>query len=501
MSADFSLPILITFIIYGCFVYFIAVWTARGTKNTADYMLAGRKLNGWLTALGAGASDMSSWLLMALPGTVYLFGLSAIWYPVALSIGAYLNWRIVGKRLRVYTEVANDSLTLPSYFDNRFKSKDNKLRLVTALAIIVFFTMYSVAGFVSGAVLTQYTFGLSYTTSLYISAFVIIIYTAIGGFLAVNRIDFFQGCLMFFALLLVPIVTILNLNGVNETFNIIKDSIPDRLEFFSNLKALGIISLVAWGIGYFGQPHILVRFMAIRSTKELPLARRVCMTWMVTSLIGAVLTGIVGAAYFIEAPLTNPETVFIKLSSFLFNPWVTGILLSAILSAIMSTISAQILMSGSVIAEDFYKGLLRKNASQKEYLWVSKISVFVIALIAVWIASDPKLTILGSVGFAWSGLGASFGAVILFSLYWKRMNKYGAIAGVLVGGASVITFKLLSTSVGGIFAHPDILPGFSILPGFLLSSLAIVFVSLATSKPSKEILLEFEESVALVKNK
>lgn len=477
-----TLPIVITFLMYGAVIYLIAFWSTRHTKNISDYLLAGRSLSGPVTALGAGASDMSAWLLMALPGGVYLYGLSVIWMPVALSIGAFVNWTFVSKRLRVYTEIANDSLTLPEYIDNRFMVSNKSLRVVTSLAIIIFFTMYSVSGFVSGGRLIEMIFGMAYGKALIISALVIIVYTAIGGFLAINRVDFFQGILMFTALLTVPCVAFIDLGGVKTTFLNIDLINPKFLNAFANVKVLGIISLFAWGFGYFGQPHILARFMAIRSFKELPIAKRICMSWMVLSLIGAILTGLVGIKYYLTNPLDNHETVFMALSRDLFNPWLTGILLSAILSAIMSTVSALILMSGSVLVEDFYRSFLRKHGTNKEYLWVSRLSVALIALVAVYIASNPELTVLSSVAFAWSGLGASFGPVILFSLYWRKVTRKGAITGIVVGGSTVILWAVLKKYVGGFFAHPDIIPGFSGLPGFILSSLSIVIVSLLTAK-------------------
>lgn len=479
-----TLPILITFLMYGVIIYFIAFWTSKNTTNVSEYLLAGRKLSGPVTALGAGASDMSGWLLMALPGGVYLAGLSVIWMPVALSIGAYLNWTFVSKRLRIYTEIAKNSLTLPEFLNNRFLTNDKSLRLVIAFASIIFLTMYSVSGFISGARLIEMIFALSYQKALYISAFVIIIYTAIGGFLAINRVDFFQGILMFCALLIVPCVAFIDMGGIEKTLSQINMLNPSLLNVGANVKFLGIVSLLAWGLGYFGQPHILARFMAIRSTTELPIAKRICMTWMMISLFGAIVTGLVGIKYYFLKPLTNHETVFMALSRDLFNPWLTGILLSAILSAVMSTVSALILMSGSLLSEDFYRSFIRKNKSNNEYLWVSKISVVIIAFIAVYIANNPELTVLSSVAYAWSGLGASFGPVILFSLYWRNITKKGAISGIAVGASVVIAWEILKKHVGGFFNHPDIQPGFSLLPAYVLSSISIVVISKITSKNS-----------------
>lgn len=492
-------PILIDFIIYGIIVVTIACIAKSYTKDLSDYILGGRSLSGIITALSVGASDMSSWLLMALPGMVYLHGLSMIWNPVALIIGAYLNWKFIAKRLRIFTEVFNDSLTFPAYLCNRFKYAGNGsgkgIRIVTSFAILVFFLFYTASGFVAGAKLTHSTFNINYLPALFISAGVVVLYTTIGGFLAVSWIDFFQGSLMFVSLLVVPAVGFMNINGVGHTLGQIIASKPDFLNVFHDITFLGIVSLFAWGLGYFGQPHINLRFMAIRSVKELPLARRLCMSWMTLSLFGAVLTGLVG--FFLYHPIDKGEqdTVFILLSRNLFNPWVTGILLSAILSAIMSNVSAQILMSASILVEDFYRGIFRKHASNKECLWVGRLFLLLMAGIAISIATLPKATIFKLVGFAWSGLGASFGPAMLFSLYWRRMTRAGAIAGVLVGCLGVIAWGYF-INIGGRLSCSGILPGFEILPSFILSSIAIIFVSKITKEPEKEILEKFTLAIS-----
>lgn len=490
-------PILATFIIYVFIILLIAYIATRSTRRLKDYVLGGRSLSGPITALGAGASDMSSWLLMALPGGVYLSGLNMMWMPLALVIGQYCNWRFVAKRLRVHSEVAGDALTLPAYFSNRFFAKDKKIRVATSLACITFFTIYSAAGFYSGGVVLQLTFGIDYQTALMIASAAIISYTAIGGFLAVNWVDFFQGMLMFVALMVVPFVTSFNLGGWSDTFATLSQYSTHHLALLKNVTPLGIISLAAWGMGYFGQIHILVRFMAVRHVRELPIARRICMAWMIASLIGAILVGLVGYVYFIDAPLENPETVFIALSQALFNPWILGILLAAVLSAIMSTVAAMVLISSSILTEDFYCEI-RKNASEREYIWVNRLLLVLISLLAVWFAADPQATILRLVGIAWSGLGASFGPTLLMSLFWRRMTRQGAVWGISVGFLSVILWTVLSNTVGGIFAHPDMLPGFEILPGFILSSFAIVIVSLRT-RPEPEILAQYDKADAMLK--
>ena len=493
------LPILVVFILYGIIIVSIACWARLHTKNLSDYILGGRSLSGVITALSAGASDMSSWLLLAVPGAVYLDGLTRIWLPLAVLLGAYCNWKFSAKRLRIFTEVFDDAHTLPAYLCSRFKANNKSLRIVTSLAILVFFTFYSASGFVAGAMLTNMTFGIDYLPALLISAAVVVLYTTVGGFLAVSWIDFFQGSLMFIALLVVPAVALNNLGGVQSTLDNIVLTNPNFLDPLANIKFLGIVSLAAWGLGYFGQPHINLRFMAIRSVKELPIARRICMSWMTLSLAGAVLTGLVGHMFFLGSPLENSETVFIKLSHVLFNPWVTGILLSAILSAIMSTVSAQILMSASILVEDFYLGFLRKNASTKECLWAGRICLLLVAIMAISIAAESHATILKVVAFAWSGLGASFGPVILFSLYWRRMTRSAAISGIFVGGITVVAWEFLSR-VGGVLYHPDLLPGIDLLPGFILSSLTILGVSIFTAAPKSETIHRFDLALQKVRD-
>lgn len=496
--AQFEMPLLVTFVGYSIIILTIAYLSTKLTSNLSDYVLAGRRLSGPITALGAGASDMGSWLLMALPGMVYLTGLSVIWMPMALIIGAYCNWRFVAKRIRVYTEIANDSLTIPEFLCNRFKDRGLGLRIVTSLAIIIFFTYYAAAGFVSGAILVQHVFvGIDYMPALLICAAVIVTYTAIGGFLAVSWVDFFQGSLMFVALLVVPVATVFNMGGLDIAWNKLAAVNPSYLDVFKNVKFLGLLSLFAWGFGYFGQLHINMRFMAIRSIKELPLARFICMNWMSLSLFGAVATGLFGYLFYYDTPLENPNTVFIILSQQLFNPWVAGILLSAVSSAIMSNVSSQILMSSSILVEDFYHDFLRKKASDKENLMVSRIVLVLVASIAVAIAASPNQTILQAVGFAWSGLGSAFGPVLLFSLFWRRMTRQAAIAGIISGAITVLLWGILAHESVGIIYHPDILPGFEMLPGFMVSTLVIIMVSLNTLRPSEEVLAEFDKAKAL----
>ncbi len=451
------------------------------THNLSDYVLGGRRLGGSVAALSAGASDMSSWLLLGLPGAMYAFGMTEIWIAVGLAMGAYLNWQFVAKRLRIYTEIAGDSITLPDYFENRFKDNSKILRMVSALVILIFFAFYTSSGLVGGAILFESSFGLEYTTALWIGAIVIISYTFLGGFLAVSWTDFAQGILMFLALIIVPIRAIQEMGGWNETVNRVGDIDPVYLDVFTGTTALGIISLLAWGLGYFGQPHILARFMAVKSKDEIPKARLVGMSWMVFALFGAIFTGFVGIAYFADAPLDNSETVFIQFTQVLFDPWVAGFLLAAILAAIMSTIDSQLLVSSSALTEDFYKAIFRKNASQQELVWVGRIGVVVIALFAILLAYNPESTVLDLVGYAWAGFGAAFGPVVILSLFWKKMTRIGALAGMIVGGATVILWDLL--------APIDL---YEIVPGFILATIAIIVFSLIGNGPGQEIEEEFE---------
>ncbi|MCM3163659.1 sodium/proline symporter PutP [Metabacillus litoralis] len=483
--------VLVTFIIYLVGMLGIGIAAYRMTSDLSDYVLGGRRLGPGVAALSAGASDMSSWLLLGLPGAVYASGgMNQIWIAVGLAIGAYLNWQFVAKRLRSYTEVANDSITIPDFFENRFKDGSKLLRVISALVILLFFTFYTSSGMVGGAKLFEASFGLSYTQALWIGAIVIISYTFLGGFLAVSWTDFIQGILMFLALIIVPIVAVNKLGGWGETVNSVGEIDPIYLDAFSGMSALAIISLLAWGLGYFGQPHILTRFMALRSKKDVPKARMIGTVWMVFALFGAIFTGFAGIAYFADAPIADGEQVFIMFTQVLFDPWVSGILLAAILAAIMSTIDSQLLVSSSAVAEDFYKAILRKEASEKELVWVGRISVAAIALIAILLASNPDSSVLDLVSYAWAGFGAAFGPVIILSLFWKRMNRWGALAGMIVGAVTVVVWKQLTTSGAIPFSL------YEIVPGFILAWIAVLIVSLATGAPSKEIEEEFEQAKA-----
>lgn len=477
-----NVPTFISIIIYLVGMLVIGIVAARMTKDLNDYVLGGRRLGAGVAALSAGASDMSGWLMLGLPGAMYIGGMSEIWLPIGLSVGAYLNWQFVAKPLRVYTEVSKNSITVPDFFENRFRDHSKILRVVSAIVILVFFTFYTSSSLVGGAILLENSFGMDYKLALWVGAAVILSYTLFGGFLAASWTDFIQGILMFLALIIVPIAAIYELGGWNETVQKIGRIDPSHLDVYSGATAVGVISLLAWGLGYFGQPHILVRFMGLQSTKDVPKARLIGMVWMIVSLFGAVFIGFAGIAYFAESPLQNPETVFIMFSQVLFNPWVAGFLLAAILSAIMSTVDSQLLVSSSALANDFYKSLFRRNASKKEEMIVGRIAVLGIAIIAILLGYDPESKVLELVSYAWAGFGAAFGPVIILSLFWKRMTRNGALAGMIIGAVTVIVWSMLT---GGLF---DV---YELAPGFLFSTIAIIIVSLFDKTPSKEIQEEF----------
>lgn len=470
---------LVAMLAIGLVCYFV-------TKNLADYILGGRGLAPPVAALSAGASDMSGWLLLGLPGAIYAGGINQIWIGVGLVIGAYLNWQFVAERLRIYTEVAKDSLTIPDYLDNRFGDRTRILRVISAAVILLFFTFYVSAGLVGGGVLFKETFGLDYQFALWLGAAVIVSYTFLGGFLAVCWTDFFQGLMMFAALIVVPVVAVSELGGWEQATVAVAAVDPGYNDVFTGMTVLGIVSLMGWGLGYFGQPHILARFMAIRFPRDVPLARLINVAWMVFGLYGAVFVGYTGIAYFAGQPLANPETVFIQFCQVLFNPWVSGFLLAAILAAIMSTIDSQLLVCSSALTEDIYRPFIRKSASDRELVMVGRLSVVVVAIVAGVLAGDPESRVLGLVSYAWAGFGAAFGPVILLSLFWRRMNRNGAAAGLLVGAVTVVVWKQLE---GGLF---DI---YEIIPGFVFSAVAVVAASLLTEEPTGEVVAGFDRTL------
>ncbi|HSX90227.1 MAG TPA: sodium/proline symporter PutP [Pseudomonas sp.] len=485
-----STPMLVTFVVYIAAMVLIGLFAYMRTKNLSDYILGGRSLGSFVTALSAGASDMSGWLLMGLPGAVYMSGLSEGWIAIGLIVGAYLNWLFVAGRLRVQTEHNGNALTLPDYFTHRFEDSSRVLRIFSALVILVFFTIYCASGVVAGARLFESTFGMSYETALWAGAAATIAYTFIGGFLAVSWTDTVQATLMIFALIFTPIVVLIATGGADTTFAAIELNDATNFDMLKGATFVGVISLMAWGLGYFGQPHILARFMAADSVKSIPAARRISMTWMILTLAGAVAVGFFGIAYFSANPALagavteNPERVFIELAKLLFNPWIAGILLSAILAAVMSTLSCQLLVCSSALTEDFYKAFLRKDASQIELVWVGRAMVLLIAVVAIMLAANPENRVLGLVSYAWAGFGAAFGPVVILSLVWKGMTRNGALAGMLLGAITVILWKNLFGWTGL----------YEIIPGFILATIGILVFSRIGNAPSASMIKRFEDA-------
>jgi SSS family solute:Na+ symporter/sodium/proline symporter len=485
-------------------IYFIAMLAIglyayrQSSSNLSEYMLGGRKLGPGVTALSAGASDMSGWLLMGLPGALYLLGISQIWMAVGLVIGAWLNYLLLAPRFRVFTELAKDSITLPDYLENRFDDHTRMLRLISALVIVVFFTLYTASGVVAGGKLFESVFGLDYLLGLVLTAGVVIAYTLLGGFLAVSMTDFVQGIIMFLAVVLVPMVALDVVGGVTPVLDIVAELNPSHLDIFTGTSALGIISLMAWGLGYFGQPHIIVRFMAIRSVKDFPLARRIGMSWMIVSLIGAIATGFIGIAYIKQtgAALKDPETIFIVMSQALFHPFIGGFLLAALLAAVMSTISSQLLVTSSALVQDFYKTFLNKSAADSHLVMMGRVSVFLVAVVAIVIALDRSSSILGLVSNAWAGFGAAFGPLVLISLYWRRMNQWGALAGMITGALTVLVWIYGPFRVNGQTLDQWL---YAMVPGVIVSAVAIVLVSRLTAAPKVAVADQFDQMLKQMK--
>ena len=468
------------FFIYLAGMLLIGFIALRRTNDLSDYFLGGRKLNFFTTALSAGASDMSGWLLLGLPGYAYVAGYEAGWIVLGLLIGTYINWKYVAEKLRINTAKYGDSITLSEYFENRFSDHSRLLRIATAIFILIFFLFYTSSGLVAGGKLFNSVFGLPYIWAVFVGTLVIIAYTFLGGFVAVCWTDCIQGLLMFLALVLVPVIAITGQGGWQDATIAIKTINPSLLNPFTSVdgKAISftaIVSLMAWGMGYFGQPHILARFMAIRASDDIPRARMVAMWWVFIGMLGALFAGFAGIGA-LETPLqgADSEKVFIVLVQSLLHPIPAGICLAAILAAIMSTADSQLLVSSSALTEDIYKPFIRKNASQKELVWIGRIAVVIIALIAFIFAMDPKSKVLELVAYAWAGFGATFGPTIILSLFWKRMTKNGAFAGIVAGGLTVVIWKQLN---GGIF---DL---YEIVPGFILSLIAIIIASLLSDPP------------------
>lgn len=472
----------------------------QATGNISEYMLGGRNIGPYVTALSAGASDMSGWMIMGLPGEVYTTGLSAAWLAIGLTIGAYINYLVVAPRLRVYTEKAGDAITLPDFFRNRLDDQSNVIKIISGGIIVVFFTLYTHSGMVAGGKLFDSAFGLNYHFGLLLVAIIVIAYTFFGGYLAVSLTDFFQGVIMLIAMVMVPIVAMMQLSGL-DTLSQAADLKPTNLDLFKGTTVIGIISFFAWGLGYFGQPHIIVRFMSIKSVKQLPTARRFGIGWMAISLLGAVGVGLVGITFVNRGGVTleDPETLFILMGQILFHPLVGGFLLAAILAAIMSTISSQLLVTSSSLTEDFYKLFRGEEAAkkhEKEFVFVGRMSVVLVAIVSFIIAWSPNDTILNLVGNAWAGFGAAFGPLVLMSLYWKGLSRTGAVSGMVSGAIVVIVWIAFVKPLGEI---NDFFNLYEIVPGFLTSLIVTILVSKMTKKPQIDVEGDLEEVRQIVK--
>ena len=476
---------LIAIVLYLVGMVAIGYFAFRQTKDLDDYMLAGRGLKPGTAALSAGASDMSGWLLLGLPGAIYVGGLVEAWMAIGLTIGAWLNWKFVAPRLRSYTFVSNNSITIPSFFENRLKDSSRLLRIVSGVIILVFFTFYVASGMVSGGVFFETSFGSTFLTGMLIVGGVTLLYTLFGGFLGATLTDVAQGILMLVALIAIPVVALNATGGITATLDSIREFNPDLLSLTAGGTALGIISAAAWGLGYVGQPHIIVRFMAMRTPQDATAGRRIGIGWMILTALGAVATALIGIAYFQQNPdltLADPETVFLMLAQTLFHPFIAGLVLAAVLAAIMSTISSQLIVSSSALVEDLYKIVGKKNASSKHLVMLGRIGVLLVAVVAGIIALNRDTTILALVGFAWAGFGAAFGPVVLLSLFWKKLSTWGTLASMVTG--AVVVFIWGNSPLAGVM--------YEIVPGFAASLIVAVVVSLLTYKPNAEIDAEFD---------
>lgn len=509
-----TIQILIAMVVYMAIVIAIGVLFAkRANKSSEDYFLGGRSLGPWVTAMSAEASDMSGWLLMGLPGVAYWCGLAdAAWTAIGLAVGTYFNWLLVSKRLRRYSIRANNAITLPEFFSNRFREEKKVIMTLSALFILIFFTVYASSCFVTCGKLFSTLFGAPYVTMMIVGAVFVLLYTILGGFLAESASDFMQSIIMIVALGVIVAISTVKAGGLGAVVENAK-SIPGFFEFFglaspavneageqiveagmpvfgeaANYSLLSVCSMLAWGLGYFGMPQVLLRFMAIRKEEELKLSRRIAMIWVVISLIVAVFIGIAGRALFPTAHLTasDAENIFITLATSSLPAILAGFVMAGILAATISSSDSYLLIAASAFAKNIYQGIYKKKASDEEVMKVSRITLLLIALIAVVIALDEESVIFRVVSFAWAGFGATFGPVMLFSLFWKRTNRAGAIAGMVGGAAMVFIWKLGISRIGGVFAI------YELLPAFVFSSICVVIVSLLTAPPSKEIEEDFD---------
>lgn len=491
----------IAIIIYLLAMLLIGFWSYRRTTDYSDYMLADRGLNPFVAAMSAGASDMSGWLLMGLPGALFITGLSETWMPVGLAIGTWANWTFIAPRLRACTEAAGDSITLPSFFENRLHDRSRSLRIVAALIIIFFFTFYVSSGMVSGGRYFEATFDGEYLTGMLIVGAVTVAYTFFGGFLAVSYTDAVQGLLMLSALLVVPIMAVVSLSNPIEVFSFAADHAygpwesgnPTYFSLFAGVSVATIIGNIAWGLGYFGQPHILVRFMALRSPAEAKQGRFWGVAWVVIAMAGAVATAMIATVYFQQTPGTsitdqvNYETIFLDLARVLFHPLIVGIVLTAVLAAIMSTMSSQLLVVSSSLIEDLAKIFVRGGISERAQMNLARIAVLGVAIVAAALAVVPNDSILGLVGFAWAGFGSAFGPVVIASLYWRRLTATGALAGMVAGAVVSVWWSL---TLG------DVL--YEMIPGVLAASIVMIVVSLTTKQPAQDVVEDFDAYIRLL---
>ncbi|WP_120512579.1 sodium/proline symporter PutP [Photobacterium salinisoli] len=478
-----------TFIVYLIAMLAIGYYAYKRTANSSDYFLGGRSLGPWPAALSAGASDMSGWLLLGLPGYAFAAGIESLWLAGGLLLGTYLNWLICAKRLRTYTITANNAITIPEYLSNRFKDTSKLIQTISAFFILLFFLFYTSSGLVAGGKLFETVFGMDYKIAVVVGTLCVVSYTLFGGFLAVSWTDLVQGLLMAAALMIVPIAAMQG--GFGDLAASLEAKNPELMTLFNDVKgepltAISIISLAAWGLGYFGQPHILARFNATRSNRDITTARRIAVIWSALSMTGAILVGLVGILYAdnqLGGNLEDGEKIFMLLVNAIFHPVMAGILLAAILAAIMSTADSQLLVSSSALAEDFYKQVIRKNASSEEIVIVGRVAVIALSIIALMLAMNPDSTVLGLVSYAWAGFGAAFGPALLLSLYWKDMNRNGALAGIVIGALTVVIWKQLT---GGIFDM------YEIVPGFVFATIAIIVVSKMTGGAPSELHAQFD---------
>lgn len=483
---DVDGAVITTMALYLMMMIGIGVWIYMRTSNLDDFVLGGRSLGSVPAALSAQASDMSGWLLLGLPGAIYVSGIGASWIGIGLLIGTWANWRFVAARLRTYTERAGNAVTLSAYFENRFEDTSRMLRAVSAIVTVVFFAFYVASGLVAGGLLFELVFGVEQSTAITASVVVIVLYTLLGGFLAVSYTDAVQGVLMVGALILVPVVAIVADGGFGDMLDTVRGETPTLLSMMGEagfdegvwsaggtLGLMAIISSLAWGLGYFGQPHILARFMGIRDAAAVPVARRIGVAWVAICLAGAVLVGVAGIAFFSE-PLDNPETVFLSLIGDTVNPWIGGILLTAVLAAVMSTADSQLLVSSSALTEDGYRAFISPDASDTTLLWVGRLTTVAVAVVGYMLALGGG-SVLDLVAYAWAGFGAAFGPPIVLSLYWNKMTGHGALAGMVSGAATVVLWAE--------FAPGDL---YEMVPGVIVSAIAVVAVSRITTAPDRD---------------